>query len=157
MGGHRSHTKHRPTKEEFYPSTHVASGDVSVDGGYSGPDIDADDEYGYANCYIPKDYDSLEEIVLVFIAGATETPMYFDIHTDYGPPGILFSEHWEEVVLHANTVLDRLQELNIYDAVDTRPLEPGDYLGVRVGRVAALPVSNTDILFLGVRIKYRQQ
>uniref|UniRef100_A0A6M3MCY0 Uncharacterized protein n=1 Tax=viral metagenome TaxID=1070528 RepID=A0A6M3MCY0_9ZZZZ len=155
--GHRSHTKHRPTKEKFYPATHVAVGDVSTRGSFSGPDIDATTEAGYVNCYIPKDFDSLEEIVLVFIAGATATPMYVRILTDYAKAGEAYFVQADNGDLPVNTVADRLQELNIYDAVDFRALEAGDYIGVQAARVAALPTENTDILLLGVRIKYQQQ
>ena len=157
MGNHRSHTKHRPTKEKFYPATHVAGGTVVTKGSFSGPEIDATNEAGYVNCYIPEDFDSLEAIVLAFIAGATETPMYVRMLTDYAKAGEAYFIHTDWGDLHINTVLERLQELNIYDAVDHHALEAGDYIGVQVARVAALPVENTDMILLGVRIKYKQQ
>jgi len=155
--GHRSHTKHRPTKEKFYPATHVATGTISTMGSFSGPDIDDTNEAGYVNCYIPKDFDSLEEIVLVFIARATATPMYVRILTDYAKVGQAYFEHADNGDLPVNTVADRLQELDIYNTVDYRALEAGDYIGVQAARVAALLTENTDILLLGVRIKYQQQ
>ena len=157
MGGHRSHTKHRPTKEKFYPATHVATGDISTLGSFSGPDIDATNEAGYVNCYIPRDFDSLEEIDLVFIAVATETPMYVRILTDYGRSGEAYFVQTDNGDFAINTVANNLYELNIGTAVDFRSLEPGDYIGVQAARVAALPVENTDMLLLGVRIKYKQQ
>jgi len=157
MGDHRSHTKHRPTKEKFYPATHVATGTISTMGSFSGPDIDDTNEAGYVNCYIPKDFDSLEEIVLVFIARATATPMYVRILTDYAKVGQAYFEHADNGDLPVNTVADRLQELDIYNTVDYRALEAGDYIGVQAARVAALLTENTDILLLGVRIKYQQQ
>ena len=155
--GHRSHTKHRPTKEKFYPATHVATGDISTMGSFSGPDIDATNEAGYVNCYIPRDFDSLEEIDLVFIAVATETPMYVRVLTDYGGSGEAYfvQADWGDFAI--NTVANNLYELNIGTAVDWRSLEAGDYIGVQAARVAALPVENTDMLLLGVRIKYKQQ
>jgi len=148
-----NHTKHRPTKEIFYPSTYAAGGQgMGAIGGFSGPIIDADDEYGYVNCYMPKDYDMGEEIVLVFISRATATPMYMRIVTDYGKNGEAYFEHNELVQLGINTVLNRIQELNLYDAVDTVRLEAGDYLGIQVRRVAG---QNTNLMLLGVRVKYR--
>ncbi len=149
------HTKHLPTKEVFYPATHVASGSIITMGSFSGPDIDGTNEAGYVNCYIPKDYDALEEIVLVFIARATATPMYMRILTDYAKAGEAYFEQADNGDLAIDTVEDRLQELNIIDTVDYRALEAGDYIGIQAARVAALPTENSDILLLGVRIKYK--
>jgi len=125
---HRSHTKHRPSKEEFYPATYASGGSVAAKGGYSGPEVDGTNEYGYTNVYIPKDYDSMDEIVLVFIALATATPMYLGLVTNYSQPGEAYFEHNENIVLPVNTVQNRTQELNIKDTIDVAPLEPGDYL-----------------------------
>jgi len=154
---HRSHTEHRPTKEKFYPGIYAAQGAFSALGGFSGPDVDGTGEYGYVNCYLPEDFDYLEEIVLVFIATATATPMYVNIVTDYGKKGEAYFQHNENVVLHINTVLNRIHELNLYDAVDTKPLEAKHYLGVQVSRLNTLPTENTDMIILGVRIKYKQR
>jgi len=157
MGGHRSHTKHRPTKEKFYPVTYYAQAGFATKGSFSGPDIDGTNDAGYVNCYLPEDFDSLEAIVLAFIAGATETPMYVRMLTDYAKAGEAYFVHTDWGDLHINTVLERLQELNLYDAVDRYALEAGDYIGIQAARVAALPTENTDMILLGVRIKYKQQ
>lgn len=157
MGHHRSHVKHRPTKEKFYPATHVAAGDINTRGSFSGPDIDADDEAGYVNCYIPRDFDSLEIIDVVFIARITATPMYMRVLTDYAKNGEAYYNTADNGDFAINVVADNLYEMNIGTAVDFTLLEAGDYVGVQVARVAALPVANTDILLLGVRIKYQQQ
>ncbi len=151
---HRRHIEHRPTKEQFFPATYASGGAFSAIGGFSGPDIDATNDYGYTNCLIPWDFDRLESIVLVFIAIATETPMYVNIVTNYGKAGDAYTEHNENVALSINTVLHRIMELNLYHAVDTLPLEAGDYLGVQASRLASLPTENTDMILLGVRIKY---
>jgi len=152
--GHRRHTEHRPTKEQFFPATYASGGAFSAIGGFSGPDIDATNEFGYTNCLVPWDFDSLISIVLVFIATATANPMYVNIVTNYGKAGDSYTEHNENVSLSINTVLNRIMELNLYNAVDTRPLEPGDYLGVQASRLATLPTENTDMILLGVRIRY---
>jgi len=154
---HRGHTKHRPTKEKFYPATYASGGSVAAKGAFNGPDIDGTNEYGYVNCYIPKDYDGMEEIMLVFIANVTASPMHMRIVTDYCQAGEAYFEHNENVNLSVNTVQNRMTELNLVNAVDTAPLEPGDYLGIQVSRVATLPTENTDIILIGVRIKYKQQ
>ena len=157
MGGHRSHTKHRPTKEEFYPATWVVTGDFNVMGGFSGVDIDANTEAGYANCYVPRDFDSLEEVDVVFIARATATPMYMRVTTNYAKNGEAYLNSADMGDFGINVVLNNLYEMSINTAVDFTSLEAGDYIGISVSRVAALPTENTDILFLGVRIKYKQQ
>ena len=154
---HRSHTKHRPTKEEFYPATYASGGAKGAIGGFSGPDVDGTNEYGYVNCYLPKDFDSLEEIMLVFIATATATPMYVNIVANYCKVGEAYTANNENVSLSINTVLNRMMELNLCNVVDTTPLEAGDYLGVQASRLASLPTENTDMILLGVRIKYKQQ
>ena len=153
--GHRRHTEHRPTKEKFFPATHYSGGDVSALGGFSGPDIDGTNEYGYTNCLIPWDFDKVVSIVLVFIATATQTPMYVNIVSDYAKAGEAYFEHNENVSLSINTVLSRIHELNLYDAVDTQGLEASDYLGIQASRLASLPTENTDMIILGVRLRYQ--
>ena len=151
---HRRHAEHRPTKEEFFPATYVSTGEFAPLGGFSGPDIDATNEFGYTNVLVPWDFDALVAIRLVFIATATQTPMYVRIVTNYAKAGEAYTEHNENADLSINTVLHRLHELNLYDAVDIRTLEASDYLGVQASRVAALPTENTDMIILGVRIRY---
>ena len=151
---HRRHAEHRPTKEKFFPATYASGGDQSGLGWFSGPDIDNTNEYGYTNCLIPWDFDSLVSIALVFIATATQTPMYVRIVTNYAKVNEAYTEHNENADLSINTVLSRIHELNLYDVVDTRVLEASDYLGVQASRVAALPTENTDMIILGVRLRY---
>ena len=151
---HRRHTEHRPTKEKFFAATYASGGDKSALGGFSGPDIDGTNEYGYTNCLIPWDFDKVVSIVLVFIATATQTPMYVNIVSDYAKAGEAYFEHNENVSLSINTVLSRIHELNLYDAVDTQGLEASDYLGIQASRLASLPTENTDMVILGVRLRY---
>ena len=151
---HRRHAEHRPTKEKFFPATYASGGAFSAIGGFSGPDIDNTNEYGYTNCLVPWDFDGLVSIVLVFIATATQTPMYVNIVTNYAKAGEAYSEHNENVSLSINTVLSRIHELNLYDAVDAQTLEASDYLGIQASRLNTLPDENTDMILLGVRIRY---
>ncbi len=152
---HRRHAEHRPTKEKFFPATFASGGAVAALGGFSGPDIDNTNEYGYTNCLVPWDFDSLVSIVLVFIATATQTPMYVNIVTNYAKAGEAYTEHNENVALSINTVLNRIYELNLIDAVNVRTLEASDYLGVQASRLASLADENTDMILLGVRLRYQ--
>ena len=150
---HRRHTEHRPTKEKFFPATYASGGSFSALGGFSGPDIDNTNEYGYVNFQIPWDYDDLVAVVLVFIAIATETPMYVNIVSNYCQAGEAYSEHNGNVALSVNTVLNRMMELDIRDAfVD--PPQAGDYAGVQASRLASLATENTDMILIGVRFRY---
>ena len=112
------------------------------------------DDAGYVNCLVPWDFDYLTAIRLVFIAYDPLTPMYVNIITNYAKSGEAYTEHSENVSLSINTVPNRIQELNIYDAVDVRTLEARDYLGVQASRLDTLPTENTDMLILGVRLRY---
>ena len=153
--GHRRHLEHRPTKEEWFAATYASGGDKSALGGFSGPDIDNTNEYGYTNVYVPWDFDKLVSLVLSFIATATATPMYVNIVTNYAKAGEAYFEHNENVSLSLNTVQNGITELNLYDAVDTLPLEARDYLGIQASRLATLPTENTDMIVLGVRLEYQ--
>ena len=154
---HSRHLEHRPTKEKFFISTYYynKTGKLFSNlGAFSGPFVNWTDDVGGVNCLVPWDFDSLSAIRLVFIANATETPMYVRIVTNYAKVGEAYTEHSEDVSLSLNTVAYRLQELNIYDAVDVRTLEASDYLGVSANRNDALPTENTSLILLGVRIRY---
>lgn len=150
---HRRHAEHRPTKEKFFPATYASGGAMGAIGGFSGPDIDNTNEYGYVNFQIPWDYDDLVDVALVFIATATATPMYVNIVANYCQAGEAYFEHNSNVSLSINTVLNRMMELDIQDAFAAPP-QAGDYAGVQASRLAALPTENTDMILIGVRFRY---
>ena len=154
---HRRHVEHRPTKEKFFVSTYYVNKiarTFSALGGFSGPFVNWVDDKGYVNCLVPWDFDKLSAISLVFIARASENPMYMNIVTNYAKAGEAYTEHGENVSLSINTVANRIQELNIYDAVDVRTLEARDYLGVYANRNDTLPTQNTSLILLGIRLRY---
>ena len=154
---HRRHVEHRPTKEKFFVSTYYVNKiarTFSTLGAFSGPFVNWEDDKGYVNCLVPWDFDSLRDIRLVFISNTTETPMYMNIVTNYAKAGEAYTEHGENVSLSINTVQYRIQELNLYDAVDVRTLEADDYLGVYANRNDTLPTDNTSLILLGVRLRY---
>lgn len=146
------HTKHRPTKEPFFPVVHGT--DMTGLGAWGGARVDTDSDYAYITCYCPEDFHSLEKIRLVFIALASLTPMNMRVVTDYAKNGEAYFQHNELENFNVNTVLNRIQELDIEAVVDIRPLEPGDYLGIQVSRQAG---QNSNLIVLGARIKYKYQ
>lgn len=146
------HTKHRPTKEVFYPV--IGGTEPYYLGAWKGYILNNDNQYAYTTCYIPKDFDKLQEIKLVVLALSTLTPMNMRIVTDYAKAEEAYFQHNELEDFNLNTVLNRIQELNIEAVVDIRPLELGDYLGVQVSRQVG---NNTNLIVLGVRIKYLYQ
>lgn len=153
MGNHRSHTKHLPTKELFYPAF-----EPTTNGGENqleGVDIDATNETAGIRVYIPHDFDALEEIVLVVNPIAPEEPMWIEVVSQYNIAGKDYNEHTEDLYFSFTAVPERIIEVDISEAVDTHPLEPSTYLNVTARRVAALPTENTDCYVVGVRIKYR--
>lgn len=150
------HTKHRPTKEEFYKAD---GGDAnpSTKGYHSGPLIDADAESGYCTVYIPKDYDKIEEIVIVVIPQATLVPMTIGVHTGYGFNGQPEDNHTNAIgTLSFTAPGNDIVEVDIQRTVNFDggicELEPGDYIGVRLTRAAG---QNANLIYLGVRIKYK--
>jgi hypothetical protein len=152
MAGNRS-SKHsrilEATKELFFPFTY---GDEAwALGAHTGYRINADAEYAYAEGYIPWDFASLVEAKAVFIALATLTPMSFRVVTDYCQAEIGYFQHNDQLNKSVNTVLNRLQEVDVADLLDVAPLEAEDYVAFQVSRQAG---QNTNALFLGVRIRY---
>jgi len=148
------HTKHRPTKEKFFNVVCSSGNGWSELGAWAGVRVDGDNEYAYITCHIPHDFDKLEEIRLVLLSLATLTPMNLRIVTDYCQAEEAYFEHNELENFNINTVLNRMQELNIEAVVDIAPIEPGDYLGIQVSRQAG---QNTNCIIIGARIKYLYQ
>ena len=141
-----------PTKEKFYDSPFCSGGAAAAAlGGFHGCDVNTDDHLAYINCCLPEDYHALQEIELVFIALATETPMTMVVITNYCSNGQAYSTHNESVIKSINTTLNQLTELDLTDCVDVAALAAGDYIGVQVWRETG---KNTDALIMGVRIKY---
>ena len=145
------------TKEVFYPftSTGGQGADTPGLGAFSGVRLDADGEYGYCDCYLPYDFAILVEAKIVLLALATLTPMNFRVVTDYCLAEIGYFQHNNLKNINVATVLNRLQEVNIADALvgstDNAPLEAKDYLGVQISRQIG---QNTNAIFLGVRLRY---
>ncbi len=152
MGNYR-HSAGYYHHEDFQSATR---GDTAASlGGYTGYRLEQDAEFAYINIYIPKNFAKLEELEVFLIAYATETPMYMRLVTDWCQDGEAYFVN-NETNLHksVNTVVNRAVELDILDCVDAQPVDPGDYIGIQVGRVAGLsPAHNTDALIVGARYK----
>ena len=156
------HTRHtrvlEATKEIFAPITGGSGNAYTMLGGHTGYLINSDDDYAYAELYIPWDFggiESLKEATVIFIAQATLNPMNFRVVTDWCKPGYMYAEHNQLVNYDVNTFLNHIQEQSIASALiglgNNAPLEAGDYLGVQIHREAG---QNTNAIFLGVRIRY---
>lgn len=123
-------------------------------GGFGGALISGDNEYSYTTCYVPHDFDRLEELVLTILGPlniAPVSPMRIRVVTDYGKAGEAYFEHNELEAVTQNVVGGRIYEIDIKPLVDVRPLEARDYLGVQASRVAGY---NANAYVLGVRLKY---
>jgi len=139
--------------EDFQSSS--GGSEAAQIGGHTGYKVDQDGEYAYINIYIPKNFASLLELVVLLIPYATATPMYMRVVTDWSQNGEAYFLH-NEANLHksVNTVLNRKVELDVKDCVDAQPVDPGDYIGIQIGRVAALsPAHNTNALVIGAKYK----
>jgi hypothetical protein len=143
------------TKVLFVPCTGGTAS--SAIGGFTGYLINADAQYAYTNLNIPWNFvgGRLTEAKVVFIAYATLNPMNFRVVTDYCQAEHGYFDHNQLLNYNVNTVLNRLQESDIsqalVDITSGAPLEAKDYLGVQIGRVSG---QNTNALFVGVKIGY---
>ncbi len=124
-------------------------------GGFTGYLVDDDGEYAYINIYIPTNFAELEEIAVLLMPYATATPMYMRAVTDWCQNGEAYFQHNEtNLSKSVNTILNRMVELDIMDCVDAQPVDPGDYIGIQIGRVAAQdPAHNTNAIVVGARYK----
>ena len=144
------------TKEIFAPFT--GGTESFALGGHTGYRINADNEYAYAELYVPWDFmgiEPLKQIAVSFLSLATLTPMTFRVVTDWCKAERGYFDHNQLINYRVNTVLNRVQEQNIANAVvglgNNAPLEAGSYLGVQASRQEG---QNTNAIFLGVRLRY---
>jgi len=104
---------------------------------------------------VPHDFDSLEDIVLVVIPGVAADPMWIQVQTYYNQAGKNYNVNTETLFFSFAAIVNRITEIDISEAVDTRPLEAGDYIIVIPSRQAGMPVANTAVFVSGVRFKYK--
>lgn len=154
------HAQRPATKEIFCPFVSFTGGaDLYATGGFGGIRVDANGEYAYCDLYLPWDFKKLVEAKVVFLSIATLTPMTFRVVTDWCQPEADYAQHNNLQTKSINTVVDRIQECDISQAlislVGSAKLTAKDYLGVQVSSQAGPPALNTNAMFLGVRIKYR--
>jgi len=145
--------KHLPTKEVFYDA-----GDTSNSGSLfpEGIEIDADTEDAYIRVYVPFDFFTLDEIVLVVIPIARQATMWIQVITEYNSAGKNYTENTEGPLFYSfDAVPNRITEINIQESVNTVALQAGDYIIVNPSRQAAMPTANTDVYVMGVRFKYK--
>jgi hypothetical protein len=143
--------RHLPTKEVFYDA-----GDTANTGGLypEGLEIDANGEDAYIRVHVPHDFDTLVEIVLVVIPIVAVNPMWIQVQTEYNVAGENYNVNTETLYFSFEAIVNRITEIDISEAVDTRALKAGDYIIITPSRQAVLPVANTDCYVTGVRFRY---
>jgi len=154
------HAQRPATKEIFLPFTSYAGGaDLSAVGGFGGIRIDANGEYAYCTIYLPEDFKSFVEAKVVFLALATTTPMTMRIVTNWCPAGANYAQANNLQTKSINTFLHNVEEVDISQALTTlggnTKIAAKDYLGVQFSSQAGPPALNTNVIVLGVRIKYK--
>lgn len=137
------------TREFFYP-VNSRSTVVGI-GWHSAVLVNGPSEYGYIECYIPHDFSSLTDIVLVHVPQTDLSPMNCEGYSDYAAVGEAYNTHTlASQALSQNTTANDITELDISSLVTA--LAAGDYLGVIVGQAAL--GDNMNSYILGVRLRY---
>jgi hypothetical protein len=144
--------RHLPTKEVFYDAGDTRdSGDLYPEG----IQLQIDEDAAVVRCYVPFDFDALEDIVLVVIPGVAADPMWIQVQTEYNVAGENYNVNTETLYFSFEAIVNRITEIDISEAVDIRPLKAGDYIIVVPSRQAVLPTDNTAVFVSGVRFKYK--
>ena len=101
--------------------------------------------------YVPEDFGSLEELVLVGIAAATVAGVDIDLETDYAPAGQDSQVNSEsDVTSTYSFTVNEITEVDI-SAVFSN-LAAGHYCGIFVDHNAI----GTTVTYLGIRLRYRR-
>lgn len=152
------HTTRRleATKEIFYPFTFGSGGAAATAlGAHVGWLVNGDNQFAYAECFLPWDFKFLTSANIVFLSEATLNPMTFRIVTDFCRAQEAYAEGNNLVNFQKNTITNVVQVVDISPAMvnlgSNAPLQAKEYLGVQVSRQSG---QNTNAIFLGVRIRY---
>ena len=136
-----------PTKEFF---AHAGNGDeLYTFHSFPGYRIDAQDENAEIGFYVPQDFTSITEAVVVIYAVATATHR-FHFYSSYGAEGEALNTHGagvddQDVVMTASFV----HEVDISGIL--ADLAAGDYVGIVVW---GADVNVPNVMVMGVRLKY---
>jgi len=135
------------TKEFFMPAT---DGTTRYNNDYfTGFQINAEDDYALIVFYVPQDFTSTTDAVVVIIPGST-SHQRFNIVTNYGAEGEDYDTNTDFIAdIDTNLNIKKFYEIDVSDALDD--LAAGDYVAVRIYGDA---VDTPNSIILGVRFKY---
>ncbi len=153
MGSNSRHTKHLPTKEVFYrafaPTTNGGTQERQ------GVVIDATNENASIIVYVPHDFAALDELMLVVRPRPTVDLMWVRVFSEYNEVGNLYYIHQADKWYSFAAFTNRNTEIDVSGILENHALGPSTYLNVGVSRLAVLPVENTNLWVVGVRLKYK--
>ena len=139
------------TKEFFAPAIgQYGVTEQFADGKHTGHRIDAENEHSYIEFYVPADFTSITDAVVVCIALATGTHR-LKFFTHYGGQGDDKDGHSESIFPGPDTAMtdELIYEIDISAALSA--LAAGDYVGVNTsGDGTNIP----NVLIIGIRFKY---
>lgn len=132
------------TKEEFWPTE--ASSTYGNYGDHKVWNL-ANSANWYHSFYIPHDFSSITELVVVIIPINT-TSGYINIYSDYGAVGEDYQNHTQQALSESiSTTTDQIYEIDISSIFSSAAA--GDHCGIRINNV-----SGNSFYVKGVRLKY---
>ncbi|MBA7658969.1 hypothetical protein ES703_66932 [subsurface metagenome] len=139
------------TKEFFVPATGTLNGaaDANYDN-HATVYLGAVDQSAYIEFFVPHDFSSITEAVVVIIPKMSRAAADYDIFSNYAASGQPYTAHSEsDLVTTYNTTANQIFEVSIAGILSS--LAVGDYVGIRFF-VAVANDDNCNVL--GVRFKY---
>ena len=149
------HVNHRPTKEIFVPAT--GGTDPHALQAMTGYLVDTNADEADIQMHVPHDFGKLEQLVVAVIPIIAAATMGFRVQVNYAKPNELYTRRNRTrddltILADANVV----REIDIRGLIDVETLEAKDYLGIIFSRVDASG-HNTNVMVMGVRLKYQTQ
>ena len=136
-----------PSKQFWAPVTFGT--EMTFYGQYPVARLDDLNDVGYVSFYVPDDFHSIVEAMVVVIARWTGTDLWLAASSDYGKHGEAYNTHGSSAWTHEFAVVaDNIYEDTIADIL--ADLAAGDYVGICLENKDA----RYDSDFLGVMFKY---
>lgn len=135
------------TREFFIPVTYGT--EMSALYYFPAAYINAEDEVAYMSFFVPHDYSSIVEAVVMIIPAAGFTHR-FNLYSDYGANGEVYSAHSEAALdVDVALTLGYIDELDVSGILSA--LAAGDYVGIKV---LADGTNTPNVYVVGLRFKY---
>ncbi len=136
------------TKEFFAPFTRGSGYQRPLVGDYGEWDMGSGGEWCACTFYIPDDFSSMTECVIVYIP--VNTDLRFDLYTDYAAIGEGYNANSaSSLAFDVFPTANQMTEINIAGLLSS--IAANDYVGVHA---ICDPARTPDSRFLGVRFKY---